>query len=160
MEIKSLQNLKRNGVVYELYTDVIETNSYVGIYKFTCTERHNMRLDLVCYDIYHNTDSLDILTIINGILNPLTIQNGDILLFVNPDDLTTVRSNTGVIEKIIKSIKNANAGKQQKKDANKIIDNANKASIEKSKDYIPPNILQAGKNIDYGEGTIILRPNF
>jgi len=161
MEIKSLQNLERNGAIFELYAEVIDGDTRIGIYKFPCTERHNMRMDLICYDIYTNTDSIDIICSINGIYNPLVVQNGDIIYFVSPDDLTTVRSSSALIQNIINSVTNANAGKTQKIDNNKINDNINKKNTETNKIYIPPNILQTqNTNVDYEPGVILLKPNF
>jgi len=161
MIIKSLENLTLNGNVYDLYAEVVDTSSVVGIYSFTCTERHNMRIDLVCYDIYRNTDSIDIICIINGILNPLTIQQDDIILFVNPDDLTTVRSNATVVNNILDSIKNANKGKQQKADVNRTKDTASRSKSETAKTFIPPNIVQTSNaNVEFAPGVIILKPNF
>lgn len=161
MEIKSLDNLERNGVIFELYAEVIDKDTKIGIYKFPCTDKHNMRMDLVCNDIYTNTDSIDILCAINGIYNPLVVQNGDVIYFVNPDDLTTVRSSSAIIQNIINTVTNANAGKTQKTDDNKTNDNINKKNVESNKTYIPPNILQTqNTNVDYGEGVILLRPNF
>lgn len=161
MIIKSLDNLKLNGNVYDLFAEVVENVNVVGIYQFACTDRHSMRMDLVCHDIYGNTDNIDIICTINAVMNPLTVQMDDTIFFVNPDDLTTVRSNSSVINNIIDTIKNANAGKQQKNDANRTADTATRTKNELAKKYIPPHIVQTkNASIDYGQATIILRPNF
>lgn len=161
MNIKSLQNLKKNGSVFELYSEVVVNNNPYAVFKFSCNVRHNMRIDLVCYDIYNNTDSIDVLCTVNGILNPFTVQDGDILYYVDEKDLDSVRSDAAVIAAIVDSVKGANKGKQQKTDSNKAADNMTRKETEKSKSYVPPNILQTNNtNIDLGEGTIILKPNF
>jgi hypothetical protein len=161
MEIKSLQNLKKNGGVYDLYAEIIVNNNPYAVFKFPCTNRHNMRIDLVCYDIYNNTSSIDVLCTVNSILNPLTIQDGDILFYVDEKDLDAVRSDATVIAAIVDAVKSANKGKQQKTDVNKAADDIKRKETEKTKNYVPPNILQTNNtNIDLGEGTIILKPNF
>lgn len=162
MIIKSLDNLKKNSDnTYELYAEVIVNNKPFAVFKFPCTDRHNMRIDLVCYDIYSNTDNIDVLTSVNGIYQPLTIQNGDTIYFVDEKDLENVRSDAAVIAAIIDAVKIANKGKAQKTDSNRTADTANRKETEKSKTFIPPHITQTDNtNIDYGEGTIILKPNF
>lgn len=160
MNIKSLDNLILNGSIYELFTEVINNTNNFGIYPFTCTEKHNMRIDLISFDIYHNTNDIDILCSINGIYNPLTVKEDDIIYFVTPEELINIRSNTSIITNIIDSIKNANNGKQQKLDKNKSKDNASKIKTENNK-KLPPHIIQSETgNIKYGEGSVILSPNF
>ena len=161
MEIKSLQNLKKNGAVFELYAEVVVNNNPFAVFKFPCTTRHNMRMDLVCFDIYNNTAAIDVLCTVNGILNPLTIQDGDVLFYVDEKDLDAVRSDSAVIAAIVDAVKGANKGKQHKTDNNKTADNVTRKEKEKAKSFVPPNILQSNNtNIDFGEGTIILKPNF
>lgn len=161
MDINSLKSLKKNGSVFELYTEVIANNNPYAVFKFPCTERHNMRMDLVCYDIYNNTSNIDVITTVNGIMQPLTVQDGDIIYFVDEKDLDSVRSDAAVIASIIDAVKGANKGKEQKTDSGRTADTANRKQTERDKSYVPPNILQSNnKNIDFGEGTIILRPNF
>jgi len=161
MIIKSLNNLKKDGGVFDLYAEVVVNNNPFAVFKFPCTSRHNMRMDLVCFDIYNNTDAIDVLCTVNGILNPLVVQDGDTIFYVDEKDLDTARSDAAVISAIIDSVKGANNGKQQKTDPSRISDNVSKNERERAKTYIPPNIIQTtNTNIDFGEGTIILKPNF
>lgn len=161
MEIKSLTNLTKNGQVFELYTSVVINDKEYGVYTFPCTERHAMRIDLVCFDIYENTDHIDILSNINGIMNVLTISAGDEILFVEDADLDAIRSNDNVFSAFFEAIKNANNGKEYKSDKNRIKDINKRTETEKSKTYIPPNIVQSSdSNISVEEGKIVLRPNF
>lgn len=161
MEIKSLNNLKKDSSgMYDLYAEVINGKNIISIFKFPLTDKHDMRIDLVCNDIYGNTDSVDLLCVLNGIIQPLTIQSGDVLFFVDKDDLTNIRSNAAARDAIVQAVVNANKGKSQKTDTNRTADTANRKDKEKAKQFIPPNLIQATSNIDYGEGIIILRPNF
>jgi hypothetical protein len=161
MEIKSLTNLTTNGTVFELYSTVITTNKNYGLYSFVCNERHSMRMDLVCYDIYENTDHIDILCNINSIMNPLTVNDGDIILFVEDSDLDAIRSNQNTFNAFFDALKNANKGKEYKRDQNRSKDVTNRTQTEKDKIYIPPNIVQSqNSNLSIESGKIVLRPNF
>jgi len=162
MEIHSLQNLTKNGQVYDLYSQVIVNGVNYGVYSFPCTDRHTMRIDLVCFDIYKHTDNIDILCSLNSIYNPLTIQEGDLLFWIEDKDIANVRSNENVLQALIDSVTSANAGKDTKQDTNRLNDTANRTQTEKNKKLtIPPNIVQTTNgNIDFSEGAIILKPNF
>lgn len=164
MEIKSLQNLTKDGQVYNLHAQVIVDNYSYGVYAFPLTDRHTMRIDLVCYDIYKNTDQIDILCALNGIFNSLTIQDGDTLFFIEDKDITNVRNNDNVLKALKDSVSTANVGKEQKQDQNRANDTANRTQNEKNKkatSISPPNIVQSPNgNVDFNEGAIILKPNF
>lgn len=161
MEIHSLTNLTKNGQVYNLYSQVIVNGVNYGVYSFPCTDRHTMRIDLVSVDIYNNTDNIDILCALNSIYNPLTIQEGDLLFWIEDKDISNVRSNENVLQALIDSVTTANVGKDTKQDTNRLNDTINRTQTEKNKKLPPPNIVQSTDgNIDYSEGTIILKPNF
>lgn len=161
MEIYSLQNLKKNGQVYELYSQAIVNGVAYGVYSFTCTDRHTMRIDLVCFDIYKNTDNIDVLCALNNIFQSLTIQEGDTIFWIEDKDIDNVRSNENVLQALIDSVTAANLGKDTKQDTNRITDTSNRTQTEKNKKLTPPNIIQTSNgNIDFSEGQIILKPNF
>jgi hypothetical protein len=160
MDIKSLENLTKNGKTYELATTVLGKNKNYAIYSFICEPRHNMRIDLVCEDIYNNTDSIDILMTLNGIYNPLVIQDGDEIFFIEDLDLNVVRDDTRLQDAIIEKLKGANKGKQFKTDKNRIKDLSKRTQTEKQKNYIPPNINSNGATVVYENGKITYKPNF
>lgn len=161
MDIKSLQQLTKNGQVFDLHNQVIVNNYNYGIYIFRLTDRHTMRIDLVSFDIYRNTDNIDVLCAINGIFNPLTIQDGDVLFFVEDKDINNIRSNENTLKALKDSVANANVGKDTKQDQNRVAETGNRTQTEKDKKLtVPPNIVQNNGNIDFSEGAIILKPNF
>lgn len=163
MIIKSLENRKKkkdNKSLYELYTTVLVNDIEYGIFEFSCVDRHNMRLDLVSYDIYENTDKTDILCVINGIINPLTVQSGDNILFIDPDDIDDVRSVDHLMLDILDKIKDANKGKERKIDKNRVSDLRKRKNTEKKK-LLPSNILDKNqKNLRTENGKIKRGPNF
>jgi hypothetical protein len=163
MDIQSLDNLKKDSNnLYNLHHQVLINEYNYGVYVFTCTERHNMRIDLISFDIYGNKNNIDVLCAVNGIFNPLTVQNGDNIFFVEERDVNNIRSNEDVLQALVDSITNANNGKETKQDNNRLQETSNRGQIEKEKKLsIPPNIIQSSTgNVDYSEGTIILKPNF
>ena len=161
MRIKSLENIKKDNNLYDLYTTIISDDKLYTIYKFLCTDRHNMRIDLVCLDIYENIDEVDILCRVNGIINPLTIQSGDIILFIDPDDVVEVRSTDNLMNDILDKIKTANKGKERKIDKNRNKDLKQRKEKEKQKKLLPPHILDGNrKNISTENGNIKRGPNF
>jgi len=161
MEINSLKNKKKNDDgIYDLYTTIISNNKEYAIFQFLLTERHNMRIDLVCLDIYENTDQIDLLCKVNDILNPLTVKQGDIILFVEPDDIEEIRSSDDIVLDVLDQIKNANNGKQHKVDKNRQNDLRNRNKKEKEK-KLPSNILDAtNQNLRTEDGKIKRGPNF
>ena len=160
MEIKSLTNLAKNGNVYDLYTEVIVDKMKYGLFKFLCTERHQMRLDLVCFDIYQNQNNIDVLSTLNSLINIFTIDSGDYILYVEEKNIDMVRSDASVTAALVAAVKSANSGKGKQNDNNRLNDKAKQKELEKSKTFIPPHIIQhTNGNINLSEGKIIIKPN-
>lgn len=159
MNIKSLNNLQKDGQAFNLCVQVLINGKSYSVYNFPCEDKHSMRIDLVCFDIYQSTDNIDILTNINGIINPLSIKSGDVLYYVDQDDIEDVRSDEAVFTAILNSVKSANKGKEMKQDKNRQKDVNKRNETEKAKSYVPPNIVETS-NVETNNGKIILRPNF
>lgn len=161
MRIKSLEKVRKVNNLYDLYTTVISNDVEYGIYKFFCTDRHNMRIDLICLDIYENTDEIDIICKINGIINPLTVQSGDVILFIDPDNIDDVRTTDNIMLDILDQIKDANKGKELKIDKNRVKDLRNRENNERNKKLLPLHLLDANKkNVTTQNGMIKRGPNF
>lgn len=159
MNIKSLNNLQKDGQAFNLYTQVIINQKTYNVFNFVCDDKHEMRIDLICYDIYQHMENIDILTNINGIINPLSIKSGDVLYYVDDAEAESIRSDENVLKNILDSIKTANKGKEMKTDKNRQKDVNKRNETEKAKAYIPPNIVETS-NVELNNGKIILRPNF
>lgn len=162
MEIKSLDNLNllQNGL-YDLNATVFNTIDGVGIYTFICEERHAMRIDLICNDIYKSTKYADVVMLVNGIFNHLTIEAGDVIFYIEPKLIDNVVKSDNQIESIKQSISKANKGKTAKQDTSRISDKAVQRIKERDKSFIPPNILTAtAQNVEITDSEIILKPNF
>lgn len=165
MNIKSIEtvnkNKRNNTEEFNFYVEVMSNNVAYNIFEFTCTERHEMRLDLVCFDIYENTDFIDLLSNLNNMRNVFDVKKGDIILFIDTNDIQNVSSNESTISSIKDQLKTNNKGKSFKIDNNRQKDTANRKQTEKNKSFVPPNILNSNQsNTTINNGTITLKPNF
>jgi hypothetical protein len=97
MKLYSLENTKRSEKQNNLYDlsypmlsdkDVLFRN--INSYKVNIDRE--MRIDLICSDIYGTTRYIDELMYINGIIDPYSIKEGDIIFWVSVNDLGTIRN--------------------------------------------------------------------
>lgn len=169
MKIKSIESVKKDvaddnksfKAEYNLYIEVLVNNVNIKLFEFQCTKRHEMRLDLVCYDIYENQDYIDVLSNLNIMFNVFDVKEGDIILFIEQEKIDNVASNDSAINNIKEQLKTANKGKSFKQDNNRQKDVAKRTQTEKNKTYLPPNILNSNNsNINNNNGVITLKPNF
>jgi len=169
MKIKSVESIskvrsednKSFKDEYNLYIEVLIDTTKIKLFEFPCTKRHEMRLDLVSVDVYETNEYVDVLCNLNNLVNVFNVKEGDIILFIEQENIDNVSSSTSIIENIKDQLKTANKGKSFKVDNNRKADVAKRKEIEKNKTYLPPNILDANnKNLNESNGTITLKPNF
>jgi hypothetical protein len=176
MNIESLNKLRLNDDgIYEFFVKTRTNTGKVPLFIFECTERHNLRMDLVSLDVYQTADYIDVLCNLNGILNPLMVQEGDIILYTNEDNIDDINNNGDLLEEIRAEVTKSNIGKQFKQDKARQNDLLKRRQVEADKKFIPPNILQAGEsNIEITEdgpdfspkdgqiqrNNIIIKPSF
>lgn len=113
------------------------------------------RIDLVSLSEYGTHDHIDAILKFNGISNPFSITEGDILFIPNIDiskkkwklNLNDIKAKNPIREQFI------NTKRLPVKDANRIEYLAKKYN----KEILPPNILQSGQtNITVGNGEITI----
>lgn len=89
MEIHDLKSLRRDDKQSNLYnlfdTTFAYRNSNLG--EYTVPQNEEMRIDLVCNNVYLNVNQVDLLCNVNQILNPLNIRGGDVILYPDPVNL-------------------------------------------------------------------------
>lgn len=115
-----LEILKKNdNGTYDLFKTTF-TNTKKQSYpikEYKVLIEQEMRIDLVCYQIYKNTDYCDFLLNFNNIKNPLNIMRDDIIYYLDRDLIDYFRVNDtseeGVKEKLL------NINKVSKKDKNR-----------------------------------------
>ena len=166
VDIKTLKDLEFDNVskMYELEGDFFIDGKIIGIYSITLEERHAGRPWLVSADVFDGrTDQIDLLCSINGIFNPLTMNEGDVIYYTDPSNPESARASTGSIKKVIAQLKTNNAGKSQKNDNNRAKDKSvqkQRENNKKSTTPILPNLADQNQNVQYGDGSITLKPNF
>lgn len=162
MRIKSLEAAKpNNDGSYNLFFTAIISGVNIPVLTFQCTSRHDMRFDLICYDIYENTDNIDLLCDLNGIINLYSVKDGDIIFYVEEEFIETITSSDAYLSNIQEQLKNANKGKTYKIDTARQKDIEQRSKREKDKIYTSPTILKDGDtNLRYENGNLILKPNF
>lgn len=155
---------KTDDGLYEIHIGNFDENVLYKFYSFIVEEKYEGRPWLISDELYNDTNQVDILCDINGIYNPLLFNRDQIIYYPDKNDLTAIRQaqNSNSISDIVKDfVKSANVGKEYKKDTNRSADKSKEAEIEKQKKFIPPNIVKSSEtNIQYGDGSIVLLPNF
>lgn len=121
------------------------------------------RIDIIC-DLYFGTSEyIDAICIVNGIFNPFSIEEGDILLIPNldrPDDLYQKPNKIEKVDPVIDQY--INTGRLSKKDQSRIerLKNKTKDRANGSETPLPPNVIQRNKPATIKkDGKIILGSN-
>lgn len=159
MEIDDLKNLQRDpdqGGMYDVFATTFVDNASVKIFGYVVTQECEMRIDLICREIYNNIKHTGFLLSINNILNPLSISEGTIMLYVNEKDIDKFKQGKINSDKVRQDLVNANKG--NKKDPARIEFQKNK----KQNDALPPTIKKdSSPNVIVNTNTqeIILAPN-
>jgi hypothetical protein len=85
-DLNSLVRDQRQQDLYDMFAvTFVRTNG--GLEEYVVAPEEEMRIDLICYNIYQNTDQMDLILNINGILNPLNIMAGDVLRYPSETNL-------------------------------------------------------------------------
>lgn len=89
MKLYSLENTKMKNGLYDLFypmmIDIKIDNDQLS--EYIVYKEREMRMDLICIDIYNSTEYMDELMHINGILDPYSVKEGDIIYYPDLDTL-------------------------------------------------------------------------
>lgn len=141
MRLNQLQNLPRREDPSELYEltqisfrfpDNSEINFPIG--EYYVTKDTEMRMDLICYEIYGNVDNIDFLCSLNNIKNPLAIRRGMSIIYTSTDAINqfnVLDIDKNEVRRVI-----SNKRKQFKPDPNRI------KYLEESTYSLPPTITK------------------
>lgn len=143
MDFYDLKNLKKDIAQNNLYNFFDATYQYfigLTLYQYTVSSWEQMRIDLICNNIYSSTDYCDFLLDLNGIDNPLNIMTDDILLYVEPDYINFFH----IDETTAKALRNTylNAAKISKIDQSRADYVGNNLSLPPTFLQIPTNSVQ------------------
>ena len=92
-DIDTLTTDSLQGGLYDL-TNLTFDLIAIGTLPYTVPTEFEMRIDLICNDIYKSTDYCDFIINLNDIDNPLNIKSGDILLYAPIDSIPYYRIST------------------------------------------------------------------
>ena len=121
------------------------------------------RIDKIS-EMYFGTGAyIDAICIVNGIFNPFTVSEGDVLVIPNLDNPNLVyRRPNPATRPSVQLAQYTNTDRQSEKDQSRIQRLTQKAKTKKTgvKAPIPPNMLQQGQDAKiYGGGKILLGAN-
>lgn len=117
----TLETVKRDKVnnnLYNIVDPVLGQDDTLNYYPYVVGQEEGMRIDLICFSIYGNFTYIDELLAINNIINPWSIKAGNIIYFLDEDDLISLRLAPKVDQtQILLDLVNPN--KDTKKDPNR-----------------------------------------
>jgi len=94
MKYYTLENVKRNknnNNLYDIFNPMLKITDDSNIKSYIVDNQREMRIDLICIDIYGNNDYIDELLYFNGIIDPYSIKSGDIIYYI--DNIKIIRDN-------------------------------------------------------------------
>lgn len=154
MDFYNIDNLKKDiaqNNLYNLFDSTFKYFTGATLYQYPVKEYQEMRIDLVCDDIYNSVDYCDFLLDLNNIDNPLNIMNNDILLYVSPDQIKYFRMDETTAKTLRNTYLNANKITQP---------DPNRASYIQNNYALPPTFLQVpASSVKIVDGQIILGGN-
>jgi len=135
----------------------MDSNNYLSYEMYKVPREYEMRPDLISAAVYNNTLYAEYILKFNGISNPFTIKEGDIILIPNLDSADAITSKTQGTEvdgaaTLRNSYKYIDPLKIPKKDDTF----ANRQIVGGAKEgALPPNISETGeKQITYRNGRV------
>lgn len=154
MEFYSISNLKRDVAQNNLYNFFDATFQYlkdVTLYNYTVTKFQEMRIDLVCNDIYKDTKYCDFLLNLNGIDNPLNIMANDDILYVDQEQIRFFTLDESTAKSIRNTYLNINKVSQQ---------DPNRQTYIQNNYSLPPTFLDIpSSSVQIVDGKIFLGGN-
>jgi len=136
MKIYDIDKLVRTkiftGELYDMTKLTFKYNySEVKYLEYKIQKGEEMRIDLVCYSIYGNTNYIDIILSVNKISNPLNIKEGITIIYPLESDISYLR----IIDTSLTDV-------QSTLSTNKVtkIDNNRKKYVEENYS-LPPTVL-------------------
>jgi len=102
----------------DLVTPIVNITDDLYYYPYIVSEVEEMRIDLICLNIYGNTGYIDEILTINNIINPWSIKAGSIIYYIDEDQIPLIQSKPKADEqRILNNLVNPN--KDTKKDPNR-----------------------------------------
>jgi len=96
MKIYTLENIKRlkeNDNLYDIFYPMLKDYSNSKLGGYIVREEREMRIDLICMDIYGNDNYVDELMQVNGLVDPYSVKKDDIIFFIDRESMNFMRKN-------------------------------------------------------------------
>lgn len=155
MNYQELNSLTKSNIddLYNLNTSTFEyLKDVIGQYpelKYRVTSSREMRMDLICNDIYNNTDYVDILMLINNIRNPLIISQGTFIQYVPEQIIPLFRPSISDTDTVRAEVSISN--RQSRKDPNR------QEFLRGEENSLPTTMTSRDYNpVKYNSGTVTI----
>lgn len=154
MEFYSINNLKRDVAQNNLFNFFDATFQYlkdITLYTYVVQTFQEMRIDLVCNEIYKDTKYCDFLLNLNGIDNPLNIMYNDNILYVDQEQIRFFNLDESTAKSLRNTYLNVNKVAQQ---------DPNRAAYIQNNYSLPPTFLDVPtSSVQIVDGKIFLGGN-
>jgi hypothetical protein len=113
---KLIRDTKQDNL-YNFFDPTYQGNDSINLQTHVVAPEEEMRIDLICNNIYNSVDQVDILLDINDVDNPLNIMMDDVILYPSrsaiPEYYIKVIDNNNIRAKLL------NSNKSSRKDTNR-----------------------------------------
>jgi hypothetical protein len=131
------------------------TNNYVNFQAYRVPVEYQMRIDLISQSVYNNTIHSEFILKYNGISNPFTIANGDVILIPNLDSAKENAKKQSTESSADIKIRNSYKYLDPTKAPIKDIQVVNFEDRDLQEGALPPNITKEGeKQVTYRNGRV------
>lgn len=139
------------GNLYDIIDPLVIWDDTLIYYPYVVPQEEGMRIDQVCYDIYGHFNYVDELLTMNDIIDPWSIQAGQVIYYLDEDSLSNLQLQAKKDQQaVVVSLVNPN--KDTKKDPNRDLGTG-----------LPPTIKPAGLKdvtVDTNNKTIKIMDRF
>lgn len=91
LENGTIQIDSEGNPITNIITPLVITSDNLVLYPYIITKETEMRPDLILRAMYGNSDNIDEIMTLNNIIDSWSLQEGEILVYPDPDDLDKLR---------------------------------------------------------------------
>lgn len=146
-----VQRDQKQSNLFDIINPVVIWDDTLNYFPYVVSQEEAMRPDLICFNIYNNYNYIDELLTLNNILCPWSIQEGQVIYFLEEDSINILQLQAKADDQeIVRSLVNPN--KDTQKDPNRYAGTG-----------LPPTIKPAGLkdvSVDFDNKTIKIMDRF
>jgi len=119
MKIGSFQKLERDKTqdnLYNIFQTTIIKPKNIPLYEYIVNREEEMRMDKISLNIYNSNQYSEELMVLNNIIDPWAIKEGDIIYFCKLSDINTLYSEDDDYYKDMEKLLSGNERKRTKLD--------------------------------------------